>query len=158
MGTYATKASDIRRRWYLIDAEGEVLGRLASEVAALLRGKWKPEFCTYLDVGDHVVITNASKVRTTGKKLLKKTYFRHSGYIGGERYTGLRDRLERDPDELIRDVVKGMLPHNRLGRQMIKKLKVYPGTEHPHEAQRPIPYKPGLHGKGFPGQAESEEA
>jgi large subunit ribosomal protein L13 len=153
MATYATKASDIQRRWYLIDAQGEILGRLASEVAAILRGKWKPLTCSHLDVGDHVVIINAGGVRTTGRKLYKKTYFRHSGYMGGQRYTGLRERMEQEPDEVIRDAVRGMLPHTRLGRQMIRKLKIYAGSEHPHEAQLPLPYKLGLHGKGFPAQS-----
>ncbi len=153
METYATKASEIQRRWYVIDAEGQVMGRLASEVAALLRGKWKPDFTPHLDVGDHVVVLNAAKVRLTGAKLIKKTYFRHSGYIGSERFVGLRERLDREPAELLRGAVRGMLPHNRLGRQMVRKLKIYAGTEHPHAAQRPIPYKLGLHGKGFPAQA-----
>ncbi len=152
METYATKAGDIQRRWYVIDANGQILGRLASEVAALLRGKWKPHYAPNLDVGDHVIVLNAAKVRTTGNKPIKKTYFRHSGYIGGTRYTTLRDRLQRDPAEVIRDSVRGMLPRSRLGRQMIRKLKVYAGDEHPHVAQRPIPYKTGLHGKGFPAQ------
>ena len=156
MSTYATKAGDIQRQWYLIDATDEVLGRLASEVAALLRGKWKPLTCPYLDVGDHVVIINASGVRTTGRKLQQKTYFRHSGYLGGDRYTPLRERMEKEPDEVIRDAVRGMLPHTRLGRQMIKKLQVYAGCEHPHVAQQPIPYKLGLHGKGFPAQGGGE--
>jgi large subunit ribosomal protein L13 len=156
MGTYVTKASDINRQWYLIDADSLVLGRLASEVAAILRGKWKVNTCPYLDVGDHVVIINADKFRVTGRKANKKTYFRHSGYIGGDRYTLLRDRMETDPGEVIRDAVKGMLPHTRLGRQMIKKLKIYKGTDHPHEAQEPIPYKTGLHGKGFPAQDKTE--
>jgi large subunit ribosomal protein L13 len=152
MRTYATKAGDIRRCWYLVDAEGQVLGRLASEVAALLRGKWKPETCPYLDVGDHVVIINASRIRTTGKKLWQKTYFRHSGYISGQRYTPLRKRMAREPAEVVRDAVRGMLPHNRLGRKMLRKLKVYAGGDHPHVAQQPIPLKLGLSGKGIPGQ------
>ncbi|MCK4304192.1 MAG: 50S ribosomal protein L13 [Candidatus Eisenbacteria sp.] len=152
MGTYATKCSDIRRQWYLVDADGQVLGRLASEVASILRGKWKPEFCPYLDVGDHVVIVNAEKIHTTGKKLRQKTYFRHSGYLGGDRHTLLRDRLKREPAEVIRDAVRGMLPHNRLGRQMIRKLRIYRDAEHLHDAQRPIPLRLGLHGKGLPGQ------
>ncbi len=152
MGTYATKAGDIQRSWYLINADGQVLGRFASEIASILRGKWKTETCPYLDVGDHVVVINAAKVRTTGKKLWKKTYFRHSGYIGGGRQTPLRVRMEKEPDEVLRDAVRGMLPHTRLGRQMIRKLRIYAGSEHPHEAQRPIPYKTGLHGKGFPAQ------
>ncbi len=153
MSTYATKAGDIQRRWYVIDAEDAVLGRLASEVAALLRGKWKPITCPNLDVGDHVVVINAAGVRTTGRKLTKKTYFRHSGYLGGESYRSLRERMEKEPGEVIRDAVRGMLPHTRLGRQMIRKFKVYDGADHPHVAQQPIPYKLGLHGKGFPGQA-----
>jgi large subunit ribosomal protein L13 len=157
MPTYATKASDIQRRWYWVDAEGQILGRLASEVAALLSGKWKPVVCSHLDVGDHVVVTNAARVRTTGKKLLKKTYFRHSGYMGGQRYTGMRERMEQDPAEVVRDAIWGMLPHTRLGRKMIRKLKIYAGPEHPHTAQQPIPYRLGLHGRGFPGQAETAE-
>jgi large subunit ribosomal protein L13 len=157
MDTYATKASEIVRRWYLVDAEGQVLGRMASEVAALLKGKWKAHTCAHLDTGDHVVVVNASKVRTTGKKLWKKTYFRHSGYVGSERHIPLRDRMEKHPDEVIRDAVWGMIPHTRLGRQMIRKLKVYADAGHPHEAQQPIPYKLGLHGKGFPGQDPQAE-
>lgn len=156
MGTYVTKAGDINRQWYLIDADGLVLGRLASEVAAILRGKWKVITCPYLDVGDHVVIINADKFRVTGKKANQKTYFRHSGYLGSARYTLLRDRMESDPAEVIRDAVKGMLPHTRLGRQMIKKLQIYSGTDHPHKAQEPIPYKTGLHGKGFPAQGKTD--
>jgi len=156
MGTYVTKAGDINRQWYLVNADGLVLGRLASEVAAILRGKWKTITCPYLDVGDHVIITNAKKLRLTGKKDAQKTYFRHSGYIGGDRYLLLRDRMENNSTEVVRDAVKGMLPHTRLGRQMIKKLKVYEGTDHPHKAQEPIPYKIGLHGKGFPAQDQSK--
>ncbi len=155
MRTYATKASDIQRRWYVIDAEGQVLGRLASEVASVLSGKWKPEVCSHLDVGDHVVVLNADKVRTTGRKIDKKSYFRHSGFIGGARHTSLRVRMETQPMEVIRDAVRGMLPHTRLGRQMLKKLKIYTGTEHPHEAQKPIPIKLGLHGTGLPGVERS---
>jgi large subunit ribosomal protein L13 len=151
MGTYATKASDIQRRWYVVDAEGVVLGRLASEVASVLSGKWKPEVCSHLDVGDHVIVLNAAKIRTTGNKLVDKSYFRHSGYIGGDRHTSLRERMGTQPAEVIRDAVRGMLPHTRLGRQMIKKLKIYAGSEHPHEAQKPIPLKMGLNGRGLPG-------
>ena len=152
MDTYTTKASDIQRRWYVVDADGQILGRMASEIASILSGKWKPQTCPYLDMGDHVIVVNAVKMRTTGKKALQKTYFRHSGYIGGQRYVPLRDRLAKDPGEVIRDAVRGMLPHNRLGRKMIKKLKTYAGAEHPHEAQRPIPLTLGLHGKGMPAQ------
>jgi large subunit ribosomal protein L13 len=154
MQTYTTKASEIRRRWYLVDADDEVLGRLASEVAALLMGKWKTRTCPYLDVGDHVI--NADKVRLTGRKLQKKTFFRHTGWIGGVRVSTLRGRMQKEPAEVLRDAVKGMLPHSRLGRQMIRKLKVYAAPVHPHEAQQPIPLKLGLHGKGYPGQEESQ--
>ena len=156
MQTYTTKASEIQRRWYLVDADDEVLGRLASEVAALLMGKWKTRTCPYLDVGDHVVVINADKVRLTGRKLQKKTFFRHTGWIGGVRVTSLRDRMQKEPDEVLRDAVKGMLPHSRLGRQMIRKLKVYAAPVHPHEAQQPIPLKLGLHGKGYPAQEENQ--
>jgi len=154
MHTYATKESDIHRQWYLVDAEGQVMGRLASEVAALLMGKWKTRVCTHLDVGDHVVVVNADKVRLTGRKLQNKTFFHHTGWIGGARTTTLRGRMQSDPAEVLRDAVKGMLPHNRMGRQMIRKLKVYAASTHPHEAQQPIPLKLGLHGKGYPGQEE----
>ena len=157
MGTYATKAGDITRLWYLVDADGQTLGRLASEVAALLRGKWKPLTCPYLDVGDHVVVVNAEKFRLTGRKMVQKTYFRHSGYIGSGRLIPIRARLKKEPAEVVRDAIWGMLPHNRLGRQMIRKLKVYAGPDHPHEAQRPIPIKLGLHGKGYPGQEEAAQ-
>lgn len=154
MPTYATKASDIQRRWYLVDAEGQILGRLASEVAGLLKGKWKPKGCAYLDVGDHVIVTNAERIRVTGRKMQNKVYFHHTGYIGGGRTVHLRLRLEKEPAEVIRAAVRGMLPHNRLGRQMLRKLKVYAGPEHPHAAQQPIPLKLGLHGRGYPGQEE----
>ncbi|MCK4415415.1 MAG: 50S ribosomal protein L13 [Candidatus Eisenbacteria sp.] len=154
MPTYATKASDVQRRWYLVDADGEVLGRLASEIAGLLKGKWKPKTCAYLDIGDHVIVTNAEKIRVTGRKMDRKTYFHHTGYMGGGRTITLRRRLEKEPPEVIRAAVRGMLPHTRLGRQMLRKLKVYAGTDHPHEAQQPIPLKLGLHGRGYPGQEE----
>ncbi len=154
MTTYATKASEIRRRWYLVDADDQVLGRLASEVAALLMGKWKTRTCDHLDVGDHVVVVNAAKVRLTGRKLQTKTFFRHSGWIGGVRIDTLKGRMQDDPAEVLRDAVKGMLPHNRMGRQMIRKLKVYSDAAHPHEAQQPIPLRLGLHGCGYPAQDE----
>jgi large subunit ribosomal protein L13 len=152
MGTYATKAGEISRNWYLIDAQGAVLGRLASEVAALLMGKWKTNTCRHLDTGDHVILVNAAQVRVTGRKLDRKTYFRHSGYIGGVRRTTLRRRMEKEPDQVVRDAIWGMIPHNRLGRQMIRKLKIYAGADHPHAAQQPIPLKLGLHGRGYPAQ------
>lgn len=136
MATTATKASEIARRWILIDAEGMILGRLASDAAYLLRGKHKPNYVPYLDGGDHVVIVNASKIRVTGRKLENKTYFRHTGYIGGVKISTLSQRLEKHPGEVIRDAVWGMLPKGPLGRQMIRKLKVYDGPSHPHEAQQ----------------------
>jgi large subunit ribosomal protein L13 len=116
---------------------------MASEVAYLLRGKHKPYYVPYLDVGDHVIIINAGHFRTTGRKMERKTYFRHSGYPGGAKYTSLAERMKKDPAEVVRAAVRGMLPKGRLGRQMLRKLKVYAGGEHPHEAQMPKPYKLG---------------
>lgn len=140
MPTYATKASDISRGWHLVDAEGQILGRLASEIAVLLMGKHKPNYVPYLDLGDHVVVVNAAKFRVTGRKKQKKTYFRHSGYIGGVKITTLADRMAKNPSEVIRDAVWGMLPKGPLGRQMVRKLKIYAGPEHPHQAQGVTPY------------------
>ena len=139
MGTYAVRASDIRQDWYVVDAEGQILGRLASEIASVLKGKRKPTYSTHMDVGDHVVVVNAEKVRVTGRKRDEKLYFRHSLYPGGDSLTRFRDLQAQKPDEIIRLAVKGMLPKNKLGRAMIKKLKVYAGAEHPHEAQSPRP-------------------
>ena len=143
MPTHATKASEISRQWHLVDAEGQTLGRMASEVAYLLRGKHKPNYVPYLDVGDHVVIVNAASFRITGRKMERKTYFRHSGYPGGAKFTTLAERMAKDPAEVVRAAVRGMLPKGPLGRQMLRKLKVYAGGEHPHEAQMPRPYKLG---------------
>ena len=135
MKTSSTKASDIQRKWWVIDASGKTLGRLATEVAVLLKGKHKPIYCTHLDVGDYVIVVNAAKVAVTGNKLTQKTYYRHSQYPGGLKAVRLGDMLESHPERVIEHAVKGMLPHNRLGAAMAKKLKVYPGAEHPHEAQ-----------------------
>lgn len=140
MGTYATKAKDVTRKWHLIDAEGQVLGRLACEAACLLRGKGNPLYVPYLDVGDHVVIVNAGRVRVTGRKLEQKKYFRHTGYPGGGRETLYRIRIQREPEDVVRDAVRGMLPKGPLGRQMLRKLKIYRGAEHPHESQQPAVY------------------
>jgi large subunit ribosomal protein L13 len=137
MKTYTPKAPEVQRRWWLIDAEGRVLGRLASEVAQLLRGKHKPMYTPHLDTGDFVVVVNASRVRLTGNKAEDKAYFRHSGYMGGERFIPFRDMLEKHPERVIELAVKGMLPKNNLGRLMRRKLKVYAGPEHPHAAQQP---------------------
>ncbi len=137
MKTYTPAMPEIQRRWWVVDADGQVLGRLASVVAQLLRGKHKPMYSPHLDTGDFVVVINASKVRLTGRKPEAKTYFRHSGYMGGEKFIPFRTMLERHPDRVIELAVKGMLPKNNLGRLMRRKLKVYAGAEHPHAAQRP---------------------
>lgn len=139
MKTYTPKASDIHRKWWLVDAEGKVLGRLASEIAKILRGKHKPTFTPHMDMGDHVVVINADKVRLTGRKLEQKTYFRHSGYVGSERHIPVKELLEKHPERVIELAVKGMMPKNNLGRLMRKKLRVYAGPEHPHEGQQPQP-------------------
>lgn len=137
MKTHSTKPSDVTREWWIVDANGVVLGRLASEVAKILRGKHKPTFAPHVDVGDHVVIVNASKVVLTGNKLLAKQYIRHSGYPGGLRSVPYSKLMATRPELAIEKAVKGMLPANRLGRSMIKKLKVYAGSQHPHSAQDP---------------------
>lgn len=137
MKTWTPKPEDIRREWVLVDAEDKILGRLATQVAMRLRGKHKPEFAPHVDNGDFVVVVNADKIRVTGNKLNAKKYYRHSGYPGGIKETGLREMLATKPEEVIRKAVRGMLPKNSLGRQLLKKLKVYAGTEHPHEAQQP---------------------
>ena len=139
MKTYTPKLTEIQRRWWVVDAEGKVLGRLASEVAQVLRGKHKPMFTPHLDTGDYVIVVNADKVRLTGNKAENKAYFRHSGYMGGERFIPFKDMLDKHPDRVIDLAVKGMLPKNNLGRLMRRKLKVYAGPAHPHEAQQPEP-------------------
>jgi len=137
--TYVTKPSDVEREWFVVDAEGKTLGRLASEVAKILRGKHKPNYSPSVDVGDYVIVINAEKIRVTGRKLDQKYYYRHSGYPGGLKAIRLRDMLARHPTRVIEHAVRGMLPKNRLGRRMFKKLKVYAGPDHPHQAQRPKP-------------------
>ena len=139
MKTHSTKPSEITRDWWLVDADGVVLGRLASEVAKRLRGKHKPNFAPHLDTGDHVVVINASKVVLTGNKLTQKQMYRHSGYPGGLRAVPYSKLMATRPELAIEKAVKGMLPSNRLGRAMLKKLKVYAGPEHPHAAQGPTP-------------------
>ena len=141
MKTYAAKESEIQREWRVVDANGATLGRLATQVAAILRGKHKASFSPHLDTGDAVVIVNASKIRVTGKKLTDKMYVRHSGYPGGFRAESLEKLLSRRPEEVIRRAVRGMLPQNRLGEQMIRKLHVYAGADHPHAAQKPTELK-----------------
>ena len=137
MATYALKASDVDRRWFLADASGAVLGRLATNIATVLRGKHKVMYSPYLDNGDFVVVVNAEKVRLTGNKLEQKFYRRHSGYPGGFREASARKVLETHPDRILREAVRGMLPKGALGRQMLRKLKVYVGPNHPHAAQTP---------------------
>ena len=139
MKTWNAKAETVERRWYVVDADGQTLGRLATRVADTLRGKRKPEYTPHVDTGDFVVVVNAEKIAVTGKKLDEKTYYRHSGYPGGLRARSLREELERRPTEVLRRAVKGMLPRNRLARRQITKLKVYAGPEHPHDAQNPEP-------------------
>lgn len=137
MKTQFAKKGEIDRKWYVLDAEGRVLGRLASKVATYLRGKTKPVFTPNMDTGDFVIVINADKIRLTGKKLDEKVYYQHTGYPGGLKAQTAKERLNRSPESLIMDAVKGMLPKNRLGRAMLKKLKVYRGSEHPHAAQKP---------------------
>lgn len=139
MKTYfARKEEGLDRKWYVIDADGKVLGRLASRVARILRGKEKPQFTPHVDTGDFVVVVNAEKVKLTGKKMAEKIYYRHSGYIGGLKARTAQELLAQKPEEMIRLAVKGMLPKNRLGNQLLGKLKVYRGAEHPHGAQKPL--------------------
>ncbi len=137
MKTYTPKANEIERAWWVVDADGKPLGRLASEIARVLRGKHKPSYTPHLDVGDHVVVLNAEKVLLTGKKAEQKTYFRHSGYMGGEQHIPFRRMIANHPERVIELAVKGMLPKNTLGRHMRKKLRVYAGSEHPHVGQAP---------------------
>jgi large subunit ribosomal protein L13 len=137
MKTHSTTASEIERHWRVVDADGATLGRLSTRIAAVLRGKHKPSFTRNLDTGDPVVVVNAAKIRVTGKKLADKQYIRHSGYPGGLRVETLERLLQRRPEEVIRRAVRGMLPQNRLGDKMLRKLYVYAGPEHPHAAQQP---------------------
>ena len=137
MPTYSPKASEIQRSWFVVDAEGLVLGRMATEVARLLRGKHKPMFAPHMDTGDHVIIVNADKIVLTSDKSAKKKIYRHSGYPGGIKETTYERALAAKPAEAVRKSITGMLPHNRLGRQMATKLKVYAGPVHPHQAQNP---------------------
>ena len=137
--TRSFKTSDTVQKWHLIDAEGKTLGRMASLIARLLRGKHKPMFTPNADLGDFVVVVNASKVRMTGKRAELKEYFRYSGYPGGATFEKFQEVLQKHPERVFEHAVKGMLPHNRLGRHILKKMKVYPGAEHPHKAQQPEP-------------------
>jgi large subunit ribosomal protein L13 len=139
MKTYSAKPGEVAREWYLVDADGQTLGRLATLIADTLRGKRKPQYTPHVDTGDFVVVVNAEKVATTGAKLDQKRYYRHSGYPGGLSTRTLREQLERRPTEVLRVAVKGMLPKNRLARRQLTKLKIYAGPEHPHGPQNPKP-------------------
>jgi large subunit ribosomal protein L13 len=139
MKSYMAKKHEVPRRWFVVDAQGKVLGRLASRIAMMLRGKNKPEFTPHADTGDFVVVVNADQVKLTGKKLDQKIYYRHSGYTGGLKETSARQMMKKKPEEVLRHAVRGMLPKNSLGRHQLKKLKIYTGAEHPHEAQQPVP-------------------
>lgn len=141
MKTYVPKKDMPEKKWLLIDAEGKVLGRLATEIAILLRGKRKPQFTPFLDCGDFVIVVNAEKIKITGNKLEQKKYYSHSGYPGGIKEKTLKELMEKKPEEVIRKAVKGMIPKNKLGRAVFQKLKVYSGPTHPHEAQSPHVYK-----------------
>jgi len=135
--TYTVKPGDITRQWYLVDAQGQTLGRLASRIATILKGKHKPIYTPHADVGDYVIVINADKIHVTGRKMWQQMYHRYSGYPSGLRSINLRDLLQKHPTRAIEFAVKGMLPKNRLGRRMLKKLKVYAGGDHPHQAQKP---------------------
>lgn len=137
MSTFIARKDEAERNWVLVDARDQVLGRLAADVASILRGKTKPTYTPFIDVGDFVVIINAEKVKLTGRKMEQKMYYRHSGYMGGLKERTARQVMDKKPEEIIRHAVKGMLPKNSLGRSMFKKLKVYVGENHPHEAQQP---------------------
>ena len=141
MKTFVPKKEQIERKWWLVDADGKILGRLATEVAILLRGKKKPEFVNFLDSGDFVIVINAEKIKLSGNKMQQKKYFSHSGYPGGIKEKSLKELMENKPEEVIRKAVWGMIPKNKLGRAVYKKLKVYQGPHHPHKAQRPVEYQ-----------------
>lgn len=138
MTTVSTKPADVRRDWYVVDAEGKTLGRLATEIARRLRGKHKPEYTPHVDTGDYIVVVNAEKIRVTGNKLQQKMYHHHTGYIGNLKSISLEKQLQKAPERVIETAVRGMMPKNKLGRAMFKKLRVYAGSEHQHTAQQPI--------------------
>ncbi len=142
MKTYSAKPAEIQRQWLVVDAAGKTLGRLASQVATVLRGKHKPTYTPHLDTGDHVVVINAARVRLTGSKLEREQVFHHTMYPGGSRWTALREIMDKHPERIVQRAVQGMLPKTKLGRAMIRKLKVYAGPEHPHAAQNPTAWSP----------------
>ena len=138
MKTFSAKPQEVQSSWYLINAEGQTLGRLASQIASRLRGKHKPEYTPHVDTGDYIVVVNAEKIHVTGRKLKDKIYYKHTGYIGNLKKESLEHLMQRAPEKALQRAVKGMLPRNPLGRQMFKKLRVFSGTEHPHQAQQPV--------------------
>jgi len=140
MKSYTARQGEVPRQWYVVDAQGKVLGRLASRIAMVLRGKTKPVFTPHTDTGDFVVVVNAAQVQLTGRKLDNKMYYRHSGYMGGLKEISARHQFQKKPVEVLRHAVRGMLPKNSLGRQLLKKLKIYAGEEHPHQAQQPAAF------------------
>ena len=140
MKTYVPKRGEVVKKWLVIDADGKVLGRVAAEAAKLVRGKHKPQYTPYLDCGDHVIIVNAEKARLTGRKPLQKKYYRHTGYPGGLKETTYNDMVARFPERAMLLAIRGMLPHNRLGRSLAKRVRIYAGPDHPHEAQQPEPH------------------
>jgi large subunit ribosomal protein L13 len=135
--TFTLRKEDVERKWYVVDADGQILGRLASKIASVLRGKHKETFTPHIDMGDHIVVVNADKIRVTGRKVEQKTYYHHTGHPGGLQTEKYEKLIQEHPDRIIRRAVWGMLPHNRLGRKLIKKLKIYASPEHPHQAQQP---------------------
>lgn len=138
MKTYSPKPQDVQKNWHVIDARDKILGRMATEIAVKLRGKDKPEFAPHMDMGDFVIVINAEKIRVTGQKLSQKKYYRHTGFPGGIKEISLEKLIEKKPEEVIRRSVRGMLPKNKIGRDLLKKLKVYSGPDHPHAAQKPV--------------------
>ncbi|MGH2691229.1 MAG: 50S ribosomal protein L13 [Actinomycetota bacterium] len=154
MKTYTPKAKEVQRAWYVVDADGAILGRLASEVAHVLRGKHKPTYAPHMDMGDHVIVVNAAKVRVTGAKATDKVYYHHSQYPGGLSEVPYERLAERRPERLIERAVRGMLPRNRLGRRMLRKLAVYAGADHPHQAQTPVPLQ--LRSRALVGEDRKE--
>jgi large subunit ribosomal protein L13 len=142
MKTFSARVEDVERSWRLVDAEGRTLGRLATQIAMALRGKDKPTYTPHVDTGDHVIVVNASKVRLTGSKVEKEQIFSHTMYPGGGSFTSLKETMEKHPERVVTAAIKGMMPKNRLGRAMMKKLKVYAGQEHPHAAQQPVAWEP----------------
>jgi large subunit ribosomal protein L13 len=150
MKTFSARPADIKREWLVVDADGRTLGRLATQIATVLRGKHKPIYTPHMDTGDHVVVVNASRVRLTGSKIEKESYFRHTMYPGGARSTALKDMLARHPERVVMFAVKGMVPRTKLGRAMMTKLKVYGGPEHPHSAQMPRSWEPDPRGRRIP--------